>query len=136
MGRKQRLVREIAEEIIRCSDVDLDALRDHLSYLPQHLYEVLGHQVWTKVRRLRPETLGRIVACGSGRRVNSEGIPIPGQQPVETEMYHVHCASWLGKYNDGMSLLREIARTVIIAEVSDIIYPKIGTLQQNDGVAA
>ena len=80
----------------------------------QYLYEHRSKEIKAQLRRMRPETLGRIAACGKGRTEEGETQQGPW-------LYHVHCGAYLDKYADGVSLLREIACTAIVAEMANIL---------------
>lgn len=77
----------------------------------QYLYLRRSEEIKHSLRCMRPGTLGRIAVHGKPFEVGVQG----------TAMYQVHCASWLGKYEDGKSLLIEIACTAIVAEMTDIL---------------
>lgn len=78
---------------------------------PQVVYERRSGEIKAWLSRVRPETLGRIAACGRGHPDTRKG----------TALYLVHCGTWLGKRDSGPELLREIACTAIVAEISDIL---------------
>jgi hypothetical protein len=90
-------------------------IEDTSEFLAQNLHDRHSKAIHTLLRRMRPETLGRIAACGGGCDEDnkmSQGITL----------YQVHCGAYLNKYADGISLLREIACTAIIAEMANILY--------------
>lgn len=84
----------------------------------QTLYELYGEAVHAQLHRMRPETLGRIAALGKSW-YGDEGEPESWKG--RTALYVVHCGTYLDKHRSGLSLLREIACTAIIAEMADIL---------------
>lgn len=115
MGNQQQtLARRIAFELIgelelwswgwgiRARYADEEDERKLSPYLAQKLFEDHHEVVNRRIRRMRAGTLGVIAASGRGR-----------------ELYYVHCGTWLGKYDDGKTLLRDIATTAIIAQMAD-----------------
>jgi len=87
-------------------------------FLAQNLYQRHCDAIIDQLRRMRPETLGKIAAYGRGADDTTREI-VPGEHG--TTLYQVHCGTWLGKYNDGMTLLRDIACTAIVAEMANIL---------------
>jgi len=82
----------------------------------QELYAHHNKAIKAQLHRMRPETLGRIAACGKGcSDENREESPQTGT------LYLVHCSTYLDKYADGVTLLREIACTAIVAEMANIL---------------
>lgn len=71
----------------------------------QDIYKCHSEAITTELRRMRPETLGRIAAS----------------KPTKTTLYQVHCGSYLSKHSNGKDLLLTIACTAIVAEMADII---------------
>jgi len=124
-NRTAKLVRDLADEII-CANGS--AIADFLnsyerrSSFPNQVLHLTWAWVWRKIRTLRPETLGRIASYGGGRRIDGTGHLVEetlGQ--CGPTMYYCHCETWLGKYEDGLSLLRQIAATVICAEMAELL---------------
>ncbi|MFA6533910.1 MAG: hypothetical protein WCT37_01920 [Patescibacteria group bacterium] len=132
MSQTQNLTTRIALELIhalRLGTDDLISPEDERHQLSaQVLYQRRAAEIWRKVRTLRPETLGIICAqAPNWYRVDSMGRQIPKEaMPPKSglEIYYVHCGSWLGKHNDGLSLLREIAVTAIVAKIYDLFGGK------------
>jgi len=89
------------------------------------LYDQRHDQIETTLQKMRPETLGRIIAQGKGAR------PIGD---TSTPMYSMvdHHMDWLGgcMYDNGMRLLVRIACMVIIAEMFDILFGTIMDAQE------
>ena len=77
----------------------------------QGLYQRRSEEIKALLRRMRPETLGRIAVCGKSYRDSGRC----------TSLYEVHCATYLSKYADGKELLCEIACTAIVAKMADIL---------------
>lgn len=80
--------------------------------------------IWKRVRKMSPARLGQIAALGRGARIDNKSEPLPPEQQYqgrEAKLYYVHCGTWLGKYDDGLSLLRQIACTAIIACMADLL---------------
>lgn len=94
--------------------------------LARFVYAKRGKDIKQRLRDMKPETLGKIAACGRGSRVQKR---TPQYEAVAATMYSVHAGtwpltgggSWLDNHADGMSLLVEIACTAIMAEMGDIL---------------
>lgn len=113
-----KLANQIAAELI----LELGLQRENQN--SQDLFAQYGERVWKRIKRMKPATLGNVAASGRGTRVDGKGEPVTDMPTCHgTTLYNVHCSTWLGKYEDGISLLREIARTAIIAEMSDMLTP-------------
>lgn len=76
----------------------------------QVLYDRRCLDISTLLRKMRPETLGKIIAKGGG-----------------DAMYLVHCETWLGKDWEGLDYLVEIACTAIVAEMTAILRARRAT---------
>lgn len=61
------------------------------------------------LRRMRPETLGKIIACAKPSVPGSRKTSVKDVDP------------WLRLTNGGPEILRQLASAVIIAEIADII---------------
>lgn len=92
--------------------VDLDH-RDRAGISAQKLYERRADDVRKELKRMNPETQGRIAIQGLAD--GSEEEPKRGR----TSLYEVHCGSYLGKYKSGRDLLLDLATTAVIAEMTD-----------------
>ncbi|HTL39282.1 MAG TPA: hypothetical protein VL306_00505 [Methylomirabilota bacterium] len=91
-----------------------DLIREHGFTEPaaQYLWEQAANVVHRRVRKLRPQTLGLIIASGLAN-VRSDRS--------RTSLYEVHCGAYVSKYDGGRTILRDIAATAIVAEMSDQI---------------
>jgi len=92
----------------------------------QTLYEKWGEPIKRQLTRMRPETLGKIAACGVGNPDEvSEDESL--RDYAAYSLYQVHCGTYLDKYASGIALLREIACTAIIAEMTNILKRRAAT---------
>lgn len=90
---------------------------------PEKLFE---HPEVTKwINDQRPATLG--VLAWKGLEWGKEGD--------KTSLYHVHCGSYLNKHDGGKKILRNLAKTALVAEIFDQLgrpYPNWrANLQEN-----
>ncbi len=100
-------------------DVDLNA---------QHLYARRAEDVLQEVRKMRPETLGKIAVHGLSKddpRTDSQPRPSGITDKGKTSLYAVHCGAYLGKHDSGRAILLELVVTAIIAEMTDILREKM-----------
>lgn len=105
-------IRNVARQIMaQLGITTADLGEEDFAGIAQVVYERRSGEIKAWLSRVRPETLGRIAACGQGYPSTRKGTPL----------YLVHCGTWLGKRDSGPELLREIACTAIIAEISDIL---------------
>jgi hypothetical protein len=95
---------------------------------PQALYESRNKEIRRALKRMRPETLGKIAAQGlahndprTERQLRPSGVTDEGK----TSMYAVHCGNFVGKYDSGHDALIELALTAIVAEMADILDEKM-----------
>ena len=93
---------------------------DNVESLSQRLYELHNNAIHAKLLRMRPETLGKIAACGCGPFVGR-----PFKSPLlGLTMFQVQGRKpWLNELGDGFTLLQDIACTAIVAEMAEILYP-------------
>ncbi len=79
---------------------------------PETLFE--HSEVGKRINRLRPATLGIIawqgIEHGKQRETGTTRL---------TPLYHVHNGTYLSKYAGGKELLRNLAKTAIVAEIWD-----------------
>lgn len=120
----------LATSLIGQLNITSDDLRDpkleseKFDFGSQILWDKRGEDVKRYLReKMKPETLGRIVAQGGGC---DESNARHGN-PLGTDLYQVHCGTYLGKYWDGTSLLVQLAATAIVAEMSDILSSRKAT---------
>lgn len=83
-----------------------DLMKEHsIDYFELATGGGTSDRVWQvvrrKVRNLRPTTLAMIVWSA----------------PHHVSLYSVHCCTWLDKYGSARSLLRDLAATVLVAEM-------------------
>jgi|SRR3989344_286297 len=91
-----------------------------------NLYARHNEAIRAQLRRMRPETLGKIAACGVGNPDEvSEDESL--RDYAAYSLYQVHCGTYLDKYASGIALLREIACTAIIAEMTNILKRRAAT---------
>lgn len=86
------------------------------------------HSLWVmrscaveaQLSKMRPETLGRIVAGGKGIMSHQTHIPM-------YEVFEGHEESYphLNVHDDGLTQLRRLARIAIIAEMANILEAQI-----------
>ena len=88
-----------------------------------------GAQVRRELRKMRPETLGRIVV---------HGLPHGCEDPHEklmardkTSLYAVHGKNYLNSYSSGRTVLIELATTTVVAEMFDLIRRQIEPLAED-----
>ena len=89
--------------------------REHLvvdNFIAQTLFQDYGEKVNSIIGKWSSETLGKVAACGTGR--DSSGKP-------RCSLYRVHCGTYLSKYDDGRTVLLDVATTAIIAAMTDIV---------------
>lgn len=91
--------------------IDKDELVGELGAGAQILYERRSEAIKARLKKMRPETLGRIISHGRAF----------GHGDRKTSMYEVHCGSYSDKYADGMSHLVMLACTAVVAEAADIL---------------
>ncbi|MEQ1500165.1 MAG: hypothetical protein ABL917_02190 [Parcubacteria group bacterium] len=99
---------------------------DNLS--PQVLYASQNTEIRSELRKMKPETLGKIAAQGlSDSDPRTKRLPRPSGVTDEgkTSMYAVHCGNFVGKYESGRDMLVELAVTAIVAEMTDILREKM-----------
>ena len=78
---------------------------------PLKLYKRRADDVRRELKRMSPETLGKIAVQGEG---------VDQIAPEEkTPLYFVHGGSYLWKYWSGREILLELATTAVIAEMTD-----------------
>ena len=73
------------------------------------LYAKRGYSIAGRLKKMRPETLGRIISFGKRT----------GHPPEKTSMCRVHCGVHVDRDGDGMSYLVMLATTVVVAEMTD-----------------
>ncbi|MEI7720226.1 MAG: hypothetical protein WCI89_03400 [bacterium] len=78
-----------------------------------------------------PEKLGKLAALGRGFG-RDDGQVVEQFQPHRTSLYELHCGTWLGKYDNGHTLLLDIATGTVVAAMVDVIEGerKDGSLQK------
>ncbi len=81
---------------------------------PQDIYTQFGEKIVAKLKKMNPETLGRISSFGLEYDTLTAWSG-------KTSLYEVHCGSYLGKYQSGRGLLIEIACTAICAQIFDTL---------------
>ena len=94
----------------------------------QVLYDHCSMVVRGEMRKMRPETLGKISVRGlskddprTERQPRRSGVTDQGR----TSLYSVHCGSYLDKYSSGRNILIELAVTAIVAEMTDQLREKM-----------
>jgi hypothetical protein len=122
--RNYQLLGEIAEEIIRTHGLNPGDLVDPEGFDEmglQTLYERAIGPVWERVVEESPSMLGRLASCGSGLREVFDGekwISVKDEAGgLSPSLYQVHCGSWIYKYWDGLTILRQVAVTAIVVEI-------------------
>lgn len=105
---ERRYIRNLARSMIgqlRIKPLDLGQSGAH------GLYANRNEEIKALLCQMRPEKLGQIASFGRAW----------GGDVYGTSLYGAHNATWLSKHADGMTLLREIACTAIVAEMADIL---------------
>ncbi len=97
---------------IRWEDVQ-QTFRGETGVSPQVIYERRAIDIRILLGGMSPETLGRLAVQGKAH--GNEAEPSGGK----TTLCHVHCGSYLGKYDAGRTILLELATTAVIAEMTD-----------------
>jgi hypothetical protein len=82
----------------------------------QDLYDEFSDAIKAKLIVMNPGTRGQIADFGLAYGGSKESAGIP--------MYHVHCNSFLGKYESGRNLVTEIACTTIVAKIYEMLRNK------------
>ncbi len=108
MRSNRRLLKEIAADV--ADALDPDDLRMAADGDNAPVFEA-AHK---RVKWLRPETLGRLSACGIGDDEQ--------EQDQQTSLYEVHLGSWLDKHDSGRGILRCLAATAVAAAALDLIH--------------
>jgi hypothetical protein len=104
--------------------------------------EEYGKNFWKpvadKLKKWKPETLGKIAALGRGYGVEDpfEDKTAKSGTRRRTSLYEVHCGSWLEPSNSGYNLLVRIATTTVIAAMKDVIDARLRKQDESDGVKA
>ncbi|HWQ99390.1 MAG TPA: hypothetical protein VN397_00910 [Candidatus Methylomirabilis sp.] len=113
-------LRRIATAIVQEHGLKPDQFCDE-GVAGRPIYRHLIDLVWPKIVEMSPHKLGEIASCGNGNPANCFGVRTPAKPSTGTSLAHVHASSqfWLGADWDGMSLLRIIAASAIIAEICD-----------------
>jgi hypothetical protein len=126
MKKERSLLRKIAMEclgdipksrITKCFEKSL--LTDRF---PEKFYTAAFSEAWSRVRRFKPETLGKLGAHGAGIRVTGRGLRGKRQPDAgRTTLFQCHQDQWIDPRHDGIEILRRLAITTIIAEMVDIV---------------
>lgn len=118
-----RYIADLAKSLIGMLGITWsDARRFGESFSAQTLYAQREKDVRREVSRMRPDTLGKIVAHGLSKtdpRTEHRPMASGVTQHGATSLYSVHCGSYLSKYDSGRDILIELAVTAIIAEMTD-----------------
>lgn len=102
-----KYITNLAQNLIKKLKIKVAA--DEREFLAQnYFYFLYSEKVNAHLKQMRPETLGKIAACGKG---------IEGIRSYGFNFSNGH----LDNYADGKSLLREIACMAIIAEMASIL---------------
>ncbi|OHA18334.1 MAG: hypothetical protein A2664_02640 [Candidatus Taylorbacteria bacterium RIFCSPHIGHO2_01_FULL_46_22b] len=86
------------------------------------IYEKFSEEIKAKLLRMNPETRGRIADLGLSDYHDT-------YQPGQVPMYSVHCGTWLDKHDNGRTLVTEIACTVIVAKMAEILHKEWNSFQ-------
>lgn len=111
MGK--RYIRNLAKSLIGQLDITVFDLEP--SEVPETLYARRNEQIKLWLERVSPEKLGQIAAWG---RRHDTGAPNTWHA---TSLYDVHQHEYLNVFGSGLELLRELACTAIVAEMTDIL---------------
>lgn len=68
-------------------------------------------RVYSEVVDLKPSVLGIVAATGRA---------FGDQDSVGVSLYQVHRGSWPGKHDSGLTLLRNLATTALVARMADL----------------
>ena len=102
--------------------------RDYGRLYPQSLYASREVEIRRELKKMKPETLGKIAAQGlsnSDPRTERQPRPSGVTDEGKTSLYAVHCGNFVGKYDSGRDMLVELALTAIVAEMTDILREKM-----------
>jgi hypothetical protein len=101
-----RLLDEITASVIKRHEITKEEVEQPMGYEGRVM-----RVAYIKASCLAPETLGRLICA----------FP-------EANLYSWHCGSWLGKYESGPYLLRQIVATVIICRMRyQLGLPRLAT---------
>ena len=104
-------LRNLTLSLIGELHIDKDELVGEFGTGAQTLYERRSEDLKARLKKMRPETLGRIISHGRAFG--------PGHR--KTSLYEVHCGNYSDKYADGRSHLVTLACTAVVAEATDIL---------------
>ena len=74
--------------------------------------------VCSEVAKLSPAELGIIAA--TGKSYETRTVPV-------VSLYHVHCGTYLGKYESGLVLIQRIATTALVAQMRELTKEPVPT---------
>lgn len=129
MGDKY--ISNVAENLIGKLGISWREAKSHFGDVElnaQDLYVRRSLDVHLEVRKMRPETLGKIAVQGLSKddpRTDRQPRPSGVTDEGKTSLYAVHCGSYLGKYDSGRTILHELVVTTLIAEMTDQLREKM-----------
>lgn len=114
-----RRTRGVARKIIEEHDLHPELFTDD-GVVGRSVYQDLIDYVWPTVIALSPRVLGEIASSGKGQRTKRIGTRVPDTSH-ETTLMEVNGSTefWIHAHWDGLSILRVIAASAIIAEICD-----------------
>ena len=117
MGKsKQKLIDVLASQLIQENSITPAAICAIMNGADSPLWK----QIRSKVNKLNAAELGVIAVCGHGSQDIAAG---------KTTLYQVHSGTWLGKYDSGIVLLRDIAATALVGRIRDRLHLKLMPIQ-------
>lgn len=116
MGSKQTFIQKLVSQIIRDTNLKLtDVTQDVRLISPDVLFRRYAADVRRLVKNMNSGTLGRIAAKGIGGGLG----PKHARQGTALWIVRAYEDNWLGRYDSGRKLLREIVVTTLIASLYD-----------------
>lgn len=114
-----RRTRGVARKIIEEHDLHPELFTDD-GVVGRSVYQDLIDYVWPTVAAFSPRALGEIASSGKGRPAKRIGTRVP-DGTVGTTLMEVNGSAefWIRAHWDGLTILRVIAASAIIAEICD-----------------
>lgn len=112
-----RRTRGVARKIIEDHELHSELFTSD-DVVDRTIYQSLIDYVWPTVVTLSPRALGEIASSGKGQRAKRIDARVP-ESPVGTTLMDVNGSTqfWIPAFWDGLSILRVIASSAIIAEI-------------------